>query len=51
MSSAISKNSPGQALTMGAYLIAIVFGVLNGLWGPDVFLEKNARNPANSLAG
>jgi len=23
---------------MWAYLIAIVFGVLNGLWGPDVFL-------------
>ena len=38
MSSAIPKNPPGQALTMGAYLIAIVFGVLNGLWGPDVFL-------------
>lgn len=38
MSSAIPKNPPGQALTMGAYLIAIVFGVLNGLWGLDVFL-------------
>lgn len=38
VSSAIPKNPPGQALTMGAYLIAIVFGVLNGLWGPDVFL-------------
>ncbi len=38
MSSAIPKNPPGQALTMGAYLIAIVFGVINGLWGPDVFL-------------
>lgn len=38
MSSAIPKNPPGQALTMWAYLIAIVFGVLNGLWGPDVFL-------------
>lgn len=38
VSSAIPKNPPGQALTMWAYLIAIVFGVLNGLWGPDVFL-------------